>query len=304
MQGAEHPSYVSLASSGELGRRAAEAAKMLSKCTICPQACGVNRTRGETGFCRIGLRARVASAGPHFGEEPPLVGYNGSGTIFFSGCNMSCVFCQNWDISQKPSGQEVSAEHLSRLMLRIQEMGCHNINLVSPSHVVPHILEALSLAAASGLRIPLVYNTGGYDSVETLELLDGVIDIYMPDLKYADKEAAARLSGARGYPSVARTAVLEMHRQVGDLVLDANGVATRGLLIRHLVLPGGVSGTEEIVSFIANRVSRHTYINIMDQYRPAHKAVNLPALAMRLSRAEYTRAIDSARKAGLHRFAR
>ena len=248
--------------------------------------------------------AIIASAGPHFGEEPPLVGTRGSGTIFFSGCNLACVFCQNCDISQGKEGRPHAAPDLARIMLDLQRLGCHNINLVSPSHVVPQVLEALVIAAESGLRLPLVYNSGGYDSLSTLRLLDGVVDIYMPDFKYWDDSTAAKYSGAKGYPTVAREAMREMHRQVGDLVLDKGGVAVRGLIVRHLVLPGDLAGTVEVAKFISKEISPDTYVNIMAQYYPAHEASKHPPLNRRITRAEHEHALRAAKDAGLHRFAR
>jgi len=243
----------------------------------------------------------VSSCGPHFGEEAPLVGRHGSGTIFFTYCNLRCVFCQNYTISQLGEGSTVDSEELAKMMLSLQAKGCHNINLVSPTHVVPFILEALELAASRGLNLPLVYNTGGYDSVETLELLDGVVDIYMPDMKYSDARTAEQLSGIKEYPQVNRAAIKEMHRQVGDLQLDASGVAHRGLLVRHLVLPNRLAGTEAAVRFLAQEVSRNTYLNIMAQYHPCYKAFDIPQLARSVSRQEFSEAIDLAHQQGLSR---
>jgi putative pyruvate formate lyase activating enzyme len=300
----KYPTYLNLLESGELQKRAEEAVSTLEKCLVCAQVCGPNRLKDETGFCGIGRHAVVASAGPHFGEEPPLVGSHGSGTIFFSGCNLACVFCQNCDISQGREGKVVPAQDLARVMLSLQRLGCHNINLVSPSHVVPQVLEALVLAAGRGLQLPLVYNSGGYDALKTLRLLDGVVDIYMPDFKYWEDSAAARHSGAKGYPAVAREAMKEMHRQVGDLVTDKNGIAVRGLIVRHLVLPGELAGTAEVARFIANEISRDTYINVMAQYYPAHQAFKHPPLNRRVTRVEYERGVQAAKDAGLHRFAR
>lgn len=276
---------------------------MLRRCTVCPQTCGNNRLEDERAFCRTGRRASVASAGPHFGEEGVLVGSHGSGTIFFANCNLACAFCQNCEISHGGEGEEVDARDLAGIMLRLQRRGCHNINLVSPSHVVPQILEALEIAAPEGLEVPLVWNTGGYDALPSLRLLDGIVDIYMPDMKFADGEVAERVAAARGYPRVNRLAVREMHRQVGDLRVDDRGLAYRGLLVRHLVLPGGLAGTEEIVGFIAREVSPDTYINIMDQYFPYYRADRHPPLGRRPTREEYRAAVRAARQAGLWRFA-
>ncbi len=292
---------------GELARRVRAARARLAHCDICPRCCGVDRLGGELGACHTGGRAVVASAGPHFGEERPLVGRGGSGTIFFGWCNLNCLYCQNYELSQlgegrvEPAGGAVTARQLAAMMLHLQEIGCHNINLVSPSHVAPQILEALSLAARDGLHLPLVYNTGGYDSLDTLALLDGIVDIYMPDMKYADAGIAERYSGIKDYPSINRAAVREMHRQVGDLVFDERGVATRGLLVRHLVLPEGLAGTREVVRFLA-RLSPDTYLNVMDQYRPCYKARSLPPLDRRITREEYATAVRLAQAAGLRRF--
>ncbi|MCL5025315.1 MAG: radical SAM protein [Chloroflexi bacterium] len=295
------PAYLALYHSGELARRVARAREHLARCVLCPRVCGVNRLADERGECRTTRRAVVWASHPHFGEEPPLVGRGGSGTIFFSACNLKCVYCQNYEISHLDDGSEAGDHQLSAMMLRLQEMGCHNINLVSPSHVVPQVLAALMVAVERGLRLPLVYNTGGYDSMVALRLLDGVLDVYMPDMKYADNQIAEQLSGVAHYSQVNRTAVREMHRQVGDLVIDEQGIATRGLLVRHLVLPGGLAGTEEIVAFLAKDISPNTYTNIMDQYHPCHKAHNIPSLARPTTPAEYLEAIRLAQKAGLKR---
>jgi putative pyruvate formate lyase activating enzyme len=278
------PAYVALHESGELAERARRTQALLRRCVTCPRNCRVDRTAGELGVCRVGALAQVASYGPHFGEEAPLVGRGGSGTIFFAGCNLECVFCQNHDISQ-PAAEagalraewEAPAARIAEMMLGLQAAGCENINLVSPSHVVPQILAAVAEAAEAGLRLPLVYNSGGYDHVHTLGLLKGVIDIYMPDMKYTDDAVGRQLSGVDDYVARNRAAVLEMHRQVGDLRLDERGVAVRGLLVRHLVLPDGLSGTADVAHFLANEISPDTYINVMDQYRPAHRAAKGPA---------------------------
>ena len=246
----------------------------------------------------------VSSHGPHFGEEAPLVGRNGSGTIFFTFCNLRCVFCQNYTISQLGEGSTVDRETLARIMLSLQAGGCHNINFVSPTHVVPYILDALELAAGMGLHIPLVYNSGGYDSVETLELLDGIVDIYMPDMKYSDEKTAQQLSGIKDYPSINRAAIKEMHRQVGDLQVDGQGIARRGLLVRHLVLPNRLAGTDDVVRFLAREVSTHTYLNIMAQYHPCHNAFDIPKLSRPLLREEFKEAIDLAHRQGLKRLDR
>jgi putative pyruvate formate lyase activating enzyme len=293
--------YVELMCSGELQERAARALEHLEACDLCARMCRANRQIGALGACHTGLRARVSSYGAHFGEERPLSGWRGSGTIFFARCNLHCQYCQNCDISQTDDGEEVEAETLASMMLRLQAAGCHNVNLVSPSHVVPQTLAALWVAARAGLRIPVVYNTGGYDSLSTLGLLDGVVDIYMPDMKYADSRVAKRFSRVENYSEVNRAAVREMHRQVGDLRTGANGLAVRGLLVRHLVLPGGLAGTDQIARFLAKEISARTYLNVMDQYRPAYRAHCYPELNRRISPKEYQAAVEIARAAGLSR---
>jgi putative pyruvate formate lyase activating enzyme len=296
------PAYRSLHRRRLLAPRARVAFEHLRWCDLCARACHVDRTVSTRGaVCRTGRFARVASYGPHHGEEAPLSGWLGSGTIFFSWCSLRCVYCQNWDISQNGAGQEVGPDDLAVMMLELESAGCHNINLVTPSHVVAQVLEAVAIAAEAGLTLPLVYNSGGYDSLEALELLDGVVDIYMPDMKYGDDERARTLSHVPDYVSVNRAAVREMHRQVGDLVLDADGVAQRGLLVRHLVLPGDASGTESVLGFIAGEVSPHTYVNLMDQYRPCYRADGSPPLDRPVSRAEFGRAMAVARRLGLTR---
>jgi len=274
---------------------------MLEECRVCPRRCGVNRLAGESGECHVTDQVVVSSYGPHFGEESPLVGRHGSGTIFFTYCNLHCLFCQNYDISQLGTGSAVSREELARMMLSLQAKGCHNINWVSPTHVVPYILDALELAVSKGLYLPLVYNSGGYDSLETLKLLDGIVDIYMPDMKYSDEKIAEELSGIKDYPKVNKAAVREMHRQVGDLQIDEQGVARRGLLVRHLVLPNGLAGTQEVVRFLAREISTNTYLNIMAQYRPCYKAFDVPSLERPISKQEFGEAIDLAHQQGLHR---
>ena len=269
-----HPAYLNLHSSGELAERARRTQALLRRCVTCPRNCRVDRAGGERGVCRVGAVAQVVNFGPHFGEETPLVGRGGSGTIFFAGCNLNCVYCQNFDISQPAldgPDREATPERIAEMMLSLQAAGCENINLVTPSHVVPQIIAAVAVAAEGGLRLPLVYNSGGYDTVHTLRLLDGVIDIYMPDMKYSDEAVGERLSGVGDYVARNRAAVLEMHRQVGNLEVDELGVAWRGLLVRDLVLPGGLAGTAAVARFLADEVSRDTYINVMDQYRPAFK---------------------------------
>ncbi len=292
--------YLRLLHSGELERRVARAYSRLEACDICARECGVNRRESAEGAgCHTGERAFVSSAGPHFGEEDPLVGRGGSGTIFFSWCNLQCLYCQNAEISQLGHGHEVEPEDLARMMLELQDQGCHNINFVSPSHVVPQILAGLLIAAQAGLCLPLVYNTGGYDSLKTLALLDGVVDIYMPDMKYADASVAQRFSKISGYPAVNQAAVKEMYRQVGDLITDERGVAQRGLLVRHLVLPDQLAGTAKIVAFLRDKISPSTYINVMAQYRPCHRAHQLQPLDRRLTDKEYSDAVRLAEDAGL-----
>ena len=273
----------------------------LEACDICPRCCGVDRLKDERGFCRCGRLARVAGFAPHFGEEAPLVGQSGSGTIFFSGCNLSCVFCQNYDISQQDADREVSAASLAGMMLSLQYQGCHNINFVTPSHVVPQILEALVLAREEGLSIPLVYNSGGYDSLETLRLLEGIFDIYMPDAKYGSDEQALAYSSAPGYTGIMKVAIREMHRQVGDLAIDEDAVARRGLLVRHLVLPVDAAKTVEVVRFLSEEISPKTFLNVMDQYRPEYNACRFSELCRPLLQQEYAHALRLAAQAGLTR---
>jgi len=284
-----------------LRERAEAALASLESCDICPRACGVNRLAGEVGYCRSGRLARVSSFTPHFGEEAPLVGTRGSGTIFMTGCNLRCVFCQNYDISHLGEGREVSPAKLAEMMICLQEGGCHNINFVTPTHFVPQILEALCEAAAMGLLVPLVYNSGGYDSVETLRLLDGIFDIYMPDAKYGTDSTAKKYSDAPDYTRIMKAAIREMHRQVGPLEVDDDGVAIQGLLVRHLVLPENLAGTAEVVRFLAEEVSPETYLNVMAQYHPCYKAYSYPELSRPITLREYAEAVGLARAAGLDR---
>jgi putative pyruvate formate lyase activating enzyme len=293
--------YQELHHRGKLRERVEAALSLLESCSVCPRSCGVNRLAGDVGKCRTSRQAIVSSYGPHFGEEAPLVGRSGSGTIFFTNCNLRCLFCQNYSISQLGEGKKVSKEELADIMLSLQAKGCQNINLVSPTHVIPQILEALELAVESGLDLPLVYNTGGYDSVETLKILDGIVDIYMPDMKYADEETARELSGIENYPEVNKAAVKEMHRQTGDLEMNEEGVAQRGLLVRHLVLPYGLAGTKGVVDFLSKEISRDSYVNVMAQYHPCYKAHQVPGLARRISSAEFREALSLAQEAGLSR---
>ena len=295
------PSYLRLYRKGELTVRLKEALSLMNPCRLCPRECGVNRLEGETGFCRTHRKARVACYNAHFGEEKPLVGRHGSGTIFLSSCNLLCKFCQNYDISHQNNGVDVEPEHMAAMMLELAERGCHNINFVTPTHAIPQIIEALILAVDQGLKVPLVYNSGGYDRKETLELLDGVFDIYMPDFKFWDDKWADRFCKAPDYRSAAVEAIKEMHRQVGDLIIDEHGIATRGLLVRHLVMPNNVAGTEEVLKFLAKEISPNTYINVMDQYRPCGTAEKDEFINRRPTAREYREAIDAARKTGLNR---
>jgi putative pyruvate formate lyase activating enzyme len=294
------PVYLKL-SREELSRRAGLAREILKNCTLCPRNCGVDRTSGEEGFCGTGDRPYVSSSNPHFGEERPLVGVHGSGTIFFARCNLGCLFCQNWTISHHGEGAAVSFQKLADIMLSLQDSGCHNVNLVTPTHQVPMILSALEIAVEDGLRLPLVYNCGGYESAGTLRVLEGIVDIYMPDFKYIDPGVALRLSMAGDYPSAAKDAIREMHRQVGDLVMDERGVAQRGLIVRHLVLPEDLAGTEAVAKFIADEISPDTYFNIMDQYHPCYRSFEHPPLDRRITDYEYKKAVKASRKAGLTR---
>jgi putative pyruvate formate lyase activating enzyme len=294
------PAYLRLARDGGLRRVDDELWKVLASCRLCPRACGVNRAAGKTGVCRSTARLKVASFGPHFGEEPALVGRGGSGTIFFSNCNLLCSFCQNWPINHRGDGDPVSHTDLAAMMLDLQRQGCHNINLVTPTHVVPHIVRALRLAVDRGLALPLVFNNGGYDSLDVIRLLDGVVDIYLPDFKYQDGSIAAKYSsGAADYPEVAAATIAEMHRQVGKLAVDERGVATRGLLIRHLVMPHNLAGTDRFVRWVARELSPDTCVNLMAQYRPEHRAREYPELSRRITREEWEQAIAWAREAGL-----
>jgi len=294
------PAY-SLLKEAEFTGRVDKLEAILNDCILCPRQCHVNRNAGEAGYCRTGALPFVSSWGPHFGEEKPLVGSHGSGTVFFGNCNLGCLFCQNYAISHLGEGEEISHERLADAMLSLQRIGCHNINLVTPTHQVPAVVRSVMIASEKGLSVPLVYNCGGYEAVGTLELLDGIIDIYMPDFKYADAAVAERCSDARDYPEVAKEAIKEMHRQVGDLVIDSHGIVRQGLLVRHLVLPAGMAGTEKVVDFIVKEISINTYLNIMDQYHPCYKAFDHPPLDRRITGKEYEDAIEYALKAGIKR---
>jgi putative pyruvate formate lyase activating enzyme len=295
------PAYIETYNRDLLNEKIDQAYEILKACTLCPRACGVDRLSGEKGICQTGEHAIVSSYNPHFGEESPLVGNHGSGTIFFARCNLLCVFCQNYDISHEGEGVEFSSEQLAMAMLFLQDKGCPNINFVTPTHVVPQILAALDKAIEAGLRVPLVYNTGGYDRSETLAILDGVFDIYMPDFKFWDPKVAEELSDAPDYPEVAREALKEMHRQVGDLVMDQQGIAQRGLLIRHLVLPEGLAGTRQVMRFLAREISPDSYVNIMAQYRPCGQASEVPALTRTITEEELQEAIQTAHNEGITR---
>jgi putative pyruvate formate lyase activating enzyme len=296
------PGYLALDRSGELGRRVAALKEIYQSCRLCPRECGVNRARGRKGVCRSGDRARVYSAHAHFGEERPLVGRSGSGTVFFSNCNLLCAFCQNWQINHRGDGTIVSKETLARMMLELQQKGCHNINLVTPTHQLPSIIEAVQHAARQGLRLPLVFNCGGYESVDSIRLLDGIVDLYLPDFKYMDGDLAAKYSHrCPDYPERAAESIKEMHRQVGNLVVDEESVALRGLILRHLVMPENIGGTDRFVTWVARELGTGTYVNIMGQYRPEHRARDYPELARRLNRADHAQAIRWAKEAGLRR---
>ncbi len=297
--------YLTTYGKGLFPDRAAGARHLLRKCTVCPRKCGVDRTEGAAGFCRAGGLPEISSYGPHFGEERPLVGTHGSGTIFMTCCNLGCIFCQNYEISRLGQGESITVEYFARIMVELQQRGCHNINFVSPSHFVPQILAALPKAIEAGLSVPLVYNTGGYDALETLKLLEGVFDIYMPDFKYTRSDIAEQYSQAPDYPEVAMTALKEMHRQVGDLEIDENGIALRGLLVRHLVLPEGLAGTRKAMHFLATEISKETYVNIMDQYYPCGDLIPRDSpLARRITRREFVEAIQIAHEEGLTRIDR
>ncbi len=294
------PSYLKLHRKGELKKRGEELWEITKSCRLCPRECGVNRLKGEQGFCGATSQLMTSAYHPHFGEERPLSGKNGSGTIFFTHCNLRCVFCINWEISQEGKGAPTRIEQLAQMMLNLQKMGCHNINVVTPTHYSPHIVLALDLAAGKGLKIPLVYNTSGWERLEILKILDGIVDIYLPDIKYSDSKMASKYSsGAESYPEVTKIAILEMYRQVGVAKPDKDGLMKRGLMIRHLVMPNNVSGTKELLQWIANNLPKETYVNIMSQYRPAYKAFSYPEIARRITRKEYSDAIKWAKEFGL-----
>ncbi len=285
----------------DIDERIAKLDDILTACHLCPRECGVNRKEGYVGFCKTVDTLIVSSWGPHYGEERPLVGRGGSGTIFLTNCNLGCIFCQNYTISHLSEGHEMTEEKLASIMMGLQEGGCENINFVTPTHQTPMIVKALKIAFEYGLTVPIVYNCGGYESVETLRLLESIVDIYMPDFKYADSVMAERYSSAPDYPEKAKEALKEMHRQVGDLIMNERGVAVKGLLVRHLVMPGNIAGTDEVVKFIADEISVNTYINIMDQYHPCYKAYEHAELSRRITLREYQDAVNAAMKAGIKR---
>lgn len=295
------PAYARLEAQGDLAGRVEQAYALLERCDLCPHRCGVNRLKGEIGFCRAPAKVMVYSYQPHFGEELPLVGSGGSGTIFFSNCSLRCVFCQNWPIAHEGWGHEITDKDLAEMMLDLQTRGCHNINLVTPTHVMPHIVAATRIALERGLRLPLCYNTSGYELVQNIRLLDGIVDIYLPDLKFMDGAEARRYNfGAiSDYPEMAQESIIEMHRQVGDVITDDVGIALRGLMIRHLVMPNRIAGTREFVTWVAESLSKDTYVNIMSQYRVEHKAFEFERIARAITSEEFVEAMEWAKEAGL-----
>jgi len=295
-----YPRYLQAYKSGKLEEIIEELEKLLEACSLCPRKCGVNRLKDEKGFCRTGLKPKVCSYLPHYGEEPPISGKNGSGTIFFSYCNMACVYCQNYEFSQLGQGRELEFDELAQIMLKLQAMGCHNINLVTPTHVLPPILRALKIAIEKGLKIPLVYNTGGYELKEVIKLLEDIVDIYLPDMRYADNEMAIKYSSAPNYPKYNQEAVKQMHRQVGLAQINKKGIIEKGLIIRHLVLPNDISGTEKVMQFIAQELSPDTYISLMSQYTPYYKANQFKEISRRITYEEYQKAQKIMEKYGLY----
>jgi putative pyruvate formate lyase activating enzyme len=295
------PSYVGLHERGELDKRIQLLHEMLKECTLCPRECRVNRLDGEVGYCKAGAESMVSSVFPHFGEEAPLVGKHGSGTIFLTHCNLRCIFCQNYDISHLGRGQLMTTSEIAGAMLRLQDLGCHNINFVTPSHYTPQIVASLPRAVEMDLRLPIVYNCSGYESIEVIQLLDGVVDIYMPDAKYMDERDSKAFSNAPDYPEVLKKVLKEMHRQVGDLKINSMGIAERGLLIRHLVMPHGAASSESVLKFIAEEISVHSYVNIMEQYRPEYRAHEYPEINRRITRKEYLEAVQLAKRFHLYR---
>ena len=300
-----YPSYLDLEEKGLLAERVEKLDAYYENCHLCPRDCRVNRKKEQTGQCQASAKVKISSAFPHFGEEYPLVGQRGSGTVFFSNCGLRCVYCQNYEISIEGQGVEITDQRLAEAMIKVQEMGCHNINLVTPTHYVPSIVRAVQLAIPMGLKVPLVYNTSGYEKLDVLRLLDGIVDIYLPDCKYMNPEHAAKYSdGAYNYPYYAQEALKEMHRQVGILQVDGRGIAVRGIILRHLILPNRVSGAEEFLKFVARDLSKDTYLNLMAQYRPEHRASEFPKISRRLKRSEYTEVLEWAKKLGLKRLAK
>jgi putative pyruvate formate lyase activating enzyme len=292
--------YLKILKSGGFEAKIRQGRKLLRNCTVCPRHCRVNRLKGEEGECHAALQPVISSFFAHFGEESPLVGYRGSGTIFIAGCNLQCLFCQNYETSHLMEGQPVTIQHFGDMMLKLQELGCHNINIVTPTHIIPQMIEALKYAAENGLNIPLVYNSSGYDSLTGLHLLEGLVDIYMPDFKFSEDSLAARFTAVDNYATVVRSALREMHRQVGDLLIE-QGIAIRGLLVRHLVMPGMLDDSRRIFNFLATEISADTYLNIMPQYRPAGEALHQPGINRSLHYSEFREALQLARRAGLHR---
>lgn len=295
------PSYLKLHKSGKLERIKESLTRRMEDCDLCPRNCHVNRLKGELGFCKTGRNALVSSYNLHFGEEPPLVGRGGSGTIFFTWCNLGCIYCQNFTISHLGEGVEATAQELAEIMLSLQRRGAHNINFVTPTHVPAQIIEALILAIEGGLKLPLVYNSGGYDRPEILKEMEGVFDIYMPDAKYSDEHWSLKYSSAKDYWEVCKEVLLEMHRQVGDLVINEEGIAERGLLIRHLVLPNRIAGSFAVLDFIAEKLSKDSYVNIMQQYHPCFQAYKHKEISRSITMGEFKEALDYAEKIGLHR---
>ncbi|MFN4227191.1 MAG: radical SAM protein [Candidatus Ratteibacteria bacterium] len=295
------PSYLKLHKTGELRKRVEDLWNLMERCSLCPRDCGVNRLKGVKGFCQApGAKLIVSSYFPHFGEEKELVGKGGSGTIFFAHCNLRCIFCQNWEISHFGTGHEITIEKLADMMLELQKIGCHNINFVTPTHYSPHILKAIDIAAGKGLRLPIVYNTSGWEKIEILKYFNGVVDIYLPDFKYWDSEMSKKYSkGAESYPEITKQAILEMHRQVGVAKPEKDGIIYRGLMIRHLVMPNNVSGSEHILKWIAENLPKETYINIMAQYTPYYKAFDYPEIARRITIEEYRKVVKKAKELGL-----
>lgn len=295
------PSYISLYERGELQKRVELLKSILKECRLCPRECRVDRLSGEVGYCKAPSELVVSSAFPHFGEEPPLVGYHGSGTIFLTHCSLRCIFCQNHDISHEGMGERITATQMARAMRRLQEIGCHNINFVTPTHYTPQIVASLPEAIEMGLKLPIVYNCSGYESIEVIQLLEGIVDIYMPDAKYMDERHSQRYSNAPDYPEVLKKVLREMHRQVGDLKINSAGIAERGLLIRHLVMPNGVASSEGVLKFIAEEISVHSYVNIMAQYRPEYRAFDYPEIGRRITQKEFSEAIQIAKRLRLYR---